>query len=1204
MLKKFKSLFTIKKISLAALASLLFYSLTLGLIVPYYIKGTVIPEQLAKFQLEASVKELSYNPFRQRLTINNFTAKHAGSEYIGFDKIVVNINLTQIILGKGIIFDAFELDHPRLYLERGPKGEINFVKILPKSEATKEVTSNEEKTGFILPTIEFDHFAVNKGSIKFKDLTNTKPFEFALNDLSFVLPQFSTKHSLENQPKLSLISDTGMILSWQGALQFNPLSSAGKITLEKLDLTPFAPYYEPWIHLDLASGRVGFEIDYQVDPLATKPEVNFTVQHFTLEDFLIREKDDQELVQSLPFFQIRQLKWDLLKPSFIIDEFEIKDGQIVIERDKEGQVNVLPPINKSAPATPVTLNKPQLATNKKSLSNPANTSLEKPYFSKDLIGAIQSLSWHLDKVWAQSWISAANDVYIHNYQITIEDDFVPEGMKLNINDISLRIKNLKNKRDEKASLDIKFKINEQEQSINALFSPIPLKGQISTELSQIPFEKFNSYIKSYSPYKLHKAMLSLKSKTDFNVILGDKPKTSLKTNIAFKINDFDLEEKIEKAGLSFSSFEFLSEMTIDKSSELNVVADNKLSLKGVKTQEDRKQIAFTLAEFQVSNKSQLKIDEHYHLHLNEQSSLSLNDLKLQEKKQGIKLDLATITIDNKSTLKENEKLSLKGELELKLEGLDANKNDKSLALKLKALALKSLKYDLDPLAVHISEILIDQAHASLKNEAVKQDKKAQASAEATSPKQEKQKALIDVFQIAELFPLNLKIDHIKVTDNKVAILDQNLFHDWFFTVDKINLDIKDFKSHGQNPVELKLSAEIEELGEFNMTSKLPFNKKEIDGFLKLSLEEFPLSSMSPFGVTSTHYPIKGGSLQFALDSTLTKNKLEGQLGAIINKTKLGKHEKADERAMNIPLKFGLALLQDSKGKIDFSGIDLHGDLSDPKFRLWFLVWRSLKTICIKAVTSPFNYFASLVGASEDELEDISFKDGKAKLSKSLEKQLRKVAKGLNKRPNLKLTLVEHGLNKKDLELLKLQKFNKAFDEFKKTKTVMPGHQLSELQSYYYTVFPKELPTLTALKNQTKTKQETTSSTKKVDRKVPTPIKAHKKPVWFLPWTWGNSSKDKEISAQSEIITEQKTVESPNEGTSSTSQQTVQYITDKEAQEKILELTKLNPEELLLLRKTRLDQILNILAPKDKTRIKVKEKLSEKAKSHFKITIEQ
>ena len=1325
MLQKLKNFFTLKRSLIIFVIIFSLYSITVGLIVPWYAKSKLIPEQFAKFQLEASVEELSYNPYRQRLTMKNFSAKHQGTEYIGFKEFMININVTDIILGKGLIFDAFLLDNPRLYAERDKEGELNLIKIIPKDLLQKKETEapKESDEAFVLPTIEFNSFAVSNGSIAVKDLTNEKPFEWELNDLSFALPQFSTKQELENQPALKLISNTGMSLEFKGALQFTPLSTKGTVKLENFDLTPFSPYYEPKLHLDLKSGKLGFEVEYEIDTLASDPKLGFNVKEFTIEDFVLNEIEDQETIQSLPFFQIRNLSCDLLKSTIILDELEIKDGFITIERDKTGQINVLPPITEEGSKAVVEEKEPAPFTKGSLLTKvgqESETVLEKPAFSNDLFGAIQSLTWHLEKIWAQSWISIANDVHIHNYTITLEDEMIPGGTTVAVNDLYVRINDLKNKEGEEAKLAVSFMINETEQKLNAQFSPIPLKGNFETDFQNLPLNQLNPYIKEYSPYDLQKILLSFKSKTEFDIPFTPEQAITVKGDSLLGISQLLLKEQNDKQILELDELKTQSKFTVVKAKEISLDANNSVKLTGFKAQdntlkastqvqnielnnsssvklfednkiqvstqneiqlkdlaakEENQKLQLIVSLFKLNNSADIKVNTDKNIELDSKSSikvnelnakhglqnlsanfkelnvdnsaglklgsnkeidlsaktwLKLNELNAKHETQGLSSQFKELTVDNSADLELKDKMTLKGEVSLKLNELAAQAKNPEAQFSLKSFEGKKIAYDLEPMAVKISEMIITEASASLVRELQEQATSSTSDTESQKPaEKEEAKALIEVFQIAELIPLDLQIDSLKILDNKAELKDKTFIHDWQFIIDDIDFEVKNFKSRGQDPVDMKMTADVQDFGQLSLDAVFPFNNSSLDGHFNYALKTFPLKSTSPLAVTFTHYPITKGSLEVEVLTKIEDNKLEGTVGAIIKKIKLGSKEEADGRAMNIPLKFGISLLQNSKGVIDFSGIPIHGELTDPQFRIWSVAWRTLKSICVKAVTSPFGYFANLVGGDEDELEFITFRDGSDKLSQDLEEQLTKVVEGLEKRPELALTLIERGLSPKDIKLLKAEKLKSQIESFQTQDQKFNDLDLSKIQQLYYSTFPEAFAKDTAV-TESKSKEpvliaervlkETTEEAPKEESRTSKRmirfgkshrIRSYKKSsstksqsesssewAWYKPWTWGKTEK-KEDSKTALIVYDKGDNPSQTEATA-----VITYISDEEATKVLLRKVELSEEEKLELRKQRLTKMLELLDKNKTGRIKIKEKLNDTADSHFRITIEQ
>jgi hypothetical protein len=132
-----------------------------------------------------------------------------------------------------------------------------------------------------------------------------------------------------------------------------------------------------------------------------------------------------------------------------------------------------------------------------------------------------------------------------------------------------------------------------------------------------------------------------------------------------------------------------------------------------------------------------------------------------------------------------------------------------------------------------------------------------------------------------------------------------------------------------------------------------------------------------------------------------KRKLDAKHKIIIDQLQLGEHVDSPD-ATGLPVKLAIALLKDRNGVIDLD-IPVSGNLDDPKFKVWPIIWQVVVNLLTKIVTSPFALLGSLFGASE-EISFVDFASGSAALSATAQGKLRTLAKALNERPALNLDL--------------------------------------------------------------------------------------------------------------------------------------------------------------------------------------------------------
>ena len=101
-------------------------------------------------------------------------------------------------------------------------------------------------------------------------------------------------------------------------------------------------------------------------------------------------------------------------------------------------------------------------------------------------------------------------------------------------------------------------------------------------------------------------------------------------------------------------------------------------------------------------------------------------------------------------------------------------------------------------------------------------------------------------------------------------------------------------------------------------------------------------------------------------------------------------------------------------------LPLSGSISDPEFKVWPIVWKIVGNIIGKALTSPFNLISGLLsgGDAADELSNIAFDAGTARISANALPSLDKVSNALLDKPGLRLTVVGTASLEREVDAIK------------------------------------------------------------------------------------------------------------------------------------------------------------------------------------------
>jgi hypothetical protein len=145
--------------------------------------------------------------------------------------------------------------------------------------------------------------------------------------------------------------------------------------------------------------------------------------------------------------------------------------------------------------------------------------------------------------------------------------------------------------------------------------------------------------------------------------------------------------------------------------------------------------------------------------------------------------------------------------------------------------------------------------------------------------------------------------------------------------------------------------------------------------------------------------IERGKMNVALAYLVENGQLKSSNKLFLDQFTFGDKVESD-KATSLPVRLAVALLKDRKGEIHLD-IPVSGDLNDPQFSVWGIIWQIIKNLLVKAATSPMALLGALVGGGED-FSAIVFPYGSASLTAGEQVKLAKIAEVLRDRADLKV----------------------------------------------------------------------------------------------------------------------------------------------------------------------------------------------------------
>lgn len=264
-------------------------------------------------------------------------------------------------------------------------------------------------------------------------------------------------------------------------------------------------------------------------------------------------------------------------------------------------------------------------------------------------------------------------------------------------------------------------------------------------------------------------------------------------------------------------------------------------------------------------------------------------------------------------------------------------------------------------------------------------------------------------------PWRFGAPEIYISDSEVDFMDESLPIHFRTVIGDVNGEILGLDSDPAQSLSVDIKGSVDGYAPVALAgSAAPFREQPaLD--LGLTFQGVDLARLTPYSGTYAGYAIDRGTLNLDVRYSLEQNRLEGDNKVVIDQLKLG--DKVDsDKALDIPLQLGIALLTDASGVIDIA-VPVSGDVDNPEFSLASVIWGAFGNLITKAVTAPFALLANLVG-SDDDLQRINYPAGGTAADEQAHSKLRDLATALAERPQLKLVIT--GRLNPDTDRAKLQ----------------------------------------------------------------------------------------------------------------------------------------------------------------------------------------
>ena len=252
---------------------------------------------------------------------------------------------------------------------------------------------------------------------------------------------------------------------------------------------------------------------------------------------------------------------------------------------------------------------------------------------------------------------------------------------------------------------------------------------------------------------------------------------------------------------------------------------------------------------------------------------------------------------------------------------------------------------------------------------------------------------------------DIRVGGIKLEGGAIDYTDNFISPHYTVALTHLSGTIGDFGTRSTTPAEVEVHGLINSVSPIAITGSV--NPLAFEAFvdIKAQSDGYQLINLTAYSAKYTGYPITMGTLKVDVHYLVQNRQLTATNHLFISRLSLGKKLQSPH-ATDLPIGLAVKLLKNPRGEIDIT-VPVSGSLDDPQFSVGGLLLQAVKDGILKIVESPFEALAAVAGVegrSSQHLEHVPFPPGQATLTPAATSQLLTVAKAMQNRPELRLTL--------------------------------------------------------------------------------------------------------------------------------------------------------------------------------------------------------
>jgi hypothetical protein len=517
-----------RKLALWIFCLLFAYAVIGFFILPPIIRAVAVKQLSKQLDREVSIQKVKLNPFALSVAVRGLLIKDKdGEPFVSWDEVYVNFQLSSF-LGHPWVFKEISVTGPFGRVQMNQDGTFNFSDLIAKFSATNTPAAPSKAPAKPI-ALWIDRLLITNATASVTDLTHRQPFKRLAGPLNFTLEHFETNPDNKNPHAFTGTTDAGEKISWNGFFYLNPLRSWGELTLENLPLNKYAPLYQDRVPLEIRDGFVGIDVNYRLEISATNRIIAVTNTSFALREFKLAEPASQTNMIELSRFAVTGVNVDAVAKQAEIGLVSADGGKFFLLRKRNDSTNgavavVVPP-------------------------QPAEAATNAPGGIPALLGSITNAAALLLNS-TNLWTATVRDVEFTNCAFSLEDLANSRPARLDLDDITLSVKNISNLPGTNLTVNLSLRWNTNgsiKTEVAASFAPPT--ADIQLDLDRLDFGPLDPYLEPKLNLYIPGSEFGLHGRIQLHTPAGQLPEISFQGETwldGFRVVDGTLGEDLLK----------------------------------------------------------------------------------------------------------------------------------------------------------------------------------------------------------------------------------------------------------------------------------------------------------------------------------------------------------------------------------------------------------------------------------------------------------------------------------------------------------------------------------------------------------------------------------------------------------------------------------------------------------------------------------